>query len=77
MHSRLADLGVALIPFGLGLVGPGAHGMALSLPLSVGICASLYWRRRAPGATLAACFAFGLVQLVIAALASGIRAPVL
>jgi signal transduction histidine kinase len=66
VHSRLTDLGVAAIPFALGLVGPGTYDAAWSLPLGAGIGASLYWRRRSPAMTLAACFAFGLLQLAVA-----------
>ena len=63
VHSRLTDFGVAAIPFTLGLVGPGTNDVAWSLPLGAGIGASLYWRRRYPAMTLAACFALGLIQL--------------
>jgi DNA-binding NarL/FixJ family response regulator len=69
VHRRLADLGVAAIPFGLGLVGPGSHGMSWGLPLSAAIGASLYWRRRFPFRVLLACFALGLMQLTIALVA--------
>ncbi len=66
VHSRLTDLGVAAIPFTFGLVGPGTYDAAWSLPLGAGIGASLYWRRRYPAITLAACFALGLIQLAAA-----------
>lgn len=66
VRSRLADLGVAAIPCALGLVGPGTHDAGWSLALGAGIGASLYWRRRSPSAVLAACFAFGLIQLAAA-----------
>ncbi|MGH3170261.1 MAG: sensor histidine kinase [Trebonia sp.] len=72
MHRRLTDLGVALIPFVLGLADPGAHGGGWSLPLSAAIGVSLYWRRRFPFAVLAACFALGLIQLA-AALTGGVN----
>jgi hypothetical protein len=65
------DLGVAAIPLGLGLFGPGAHGLGWSLPFSALLSVSLYWRRRAPFAVLAVCFAVGLAQ-VIAALGHGL-----
>jgi len=70
VRSRMTDLGVASIPFVLGLFGPGAHGWGWSLPLSAAISVSLYWRRRSPFAALAACFLLGLMQLA-AALAGG------
>jgi hypothetical protein len=66
VHSRLTDLEVALIPFGLGVFGPGPQGTDLSLPLSAAMSVSLYWRRRSPLGALLACFAVGLVQLSIA-----------
>ncbi|MGH3249170.1 MAG: sensor histidine kinase [Trebonia sp.] len=72
MHSRLTDLGVAAIPFGFGLLGPGTHGIGWSLPLSATISVSLYWRRRSPLAVLAACFVVGLAQ-VTAALVGGLN----
>ncbi len=65
------DLGVAAIPLGLGLVGPGAHGLGWSLLLSAMMSVSLYWRRRAPFTVLAVCFALGLAQ-VTAALGHGL-----
>jgi len=66
------DLGVAAIPLGLGLVGPGAHGLGgWNLLLSAIMGVSLYWRRRAPLAVLAVCFAIGLAQ-VTAALGRGL-----
>jgi signal transduction histidine kinase len=71
VRSRLTDLGVAAIPFGLGLLGPGAHGGGWRLLLSAMISVSLYWRRRAPFAVLAVCFALGLTQLT-AALVDGL-----
>ena len=63
MHTRLTDLGVAAIPFALGPIGPGTYDAGWRLALGAGIGASLYWRRRSPAVTLAACFALGLVQL--------------
>ena len=66
VRSRLTDLGVAAIPCALGLVGPGTYDAGWSLALGAGIGASLYWRRRSPFAVLAACFAFGLLQLAAA-----------
>jgi signal transduction histidine kinase len=66
VRNRLTDLGVAAIPVVFGLTGPGAHGTGWVLPLSAGIGVSLYWRRRFPLAALAACFAFGLVELSVA-----------
>ncbi len=71
VYSRLTDLGVAAIPFVLGAVGPGAHGVGWSLPLSAAISVALYWRRRFPLSVLLACFLLGLTQL-IAALAGGV-----
>ena len=65
------DLGVAAIPLGLGLVGPGAHGLGWSLLLSAMMSVSLYWWRRAPFAVLVVCFALGLAQ-VTAALGHGL-----
>lgn len=65
------DLGVAAIPLGLGLLGPGAQGTGWSLLLSAMMSVSLYWWRRAPFAVLAVCFAVGLAQ-VIAALGHGL-----
>ena len=79
VHTRLTDLGVAAIPFALGLVGPGGMGTydaGWRLALGAGIGASLYWRRRSPAITLAACFALGLVQLA-AGLAVGLQPRVL
>ena len=70
MRSRLTDLGVAAIPFVLGLLGPGAHGIGWSLPLSAAMSVSLYWWRRSPFAVLAVCFVLGLAQ-VTAALVDG------
>jgi hypothetical protein len=63
VRSRLADLGVAAIPFAFGLFGPGAHGAGWSLPLSAAISVSLYWRRRSPLEVLVACFVVGLIEL--------------
>ena len=71
MRSRLVDLGVAAIPLTLGLFGPGYHGLGWRLLLSALMSVSLYWRRRAPFAVLAVCFALGLAQ-VIAALGHGL-----
>jgi len=71
VRSRLVDLGVAAIPLVLGLFGPGYHGLGWRLLLSALISVSLYWRRRAPFAVLAVCFALGLAQ-VIAALGHGL-----
>ena len=71
MRSRLVDLGVAAIPLALGLLGPGYHGLGWRLLLSAMMSVSLYWRRRAPLAVLAVCFALGLAQ-VIAALGHGL-----
>jgi signal transduction histidine kinase len=79
VHTRLTDLGVAAIPFALGLVGPGGPGTydaGWRLALGAGIGASLYWRRRSPASTLAACFALGLVQLAVG-LADGLQPRVL
>jgi signal transduction histidine kinase len=69
VRSRLTDLGVAAIPFGLGLVGPGAHGIGWSLALSAVMSASLFWWRRAPFAVLAVCFVLGLTQVTVALVA--------
>ena len=53
VRSRLTDLGVAVIPCALGLVGPGSYDVGWSLALGAGIGTSLYWRRRSP---FAPCF---------------------
>jgi len=66
VHSRLTDLGVAAIPFALGLAGLGPSNAGWSVPLGAGLGAALYWRRRAPVAVLAACFTIGLLQLAVA-----------
>jgi signal transduction histidine kinase len=76
VRSRLTDLGVAAIPFGLGLLGPGAHGTGWGPLLSAMISVSLYWRRRSPFAVLAVCFALGLTQ-VTAALVGGLSSRTL
>ena len=57
---------MAAIPFGLGLLGPGPHGMDWSLPFGAALGAALYWRHRFPFLVLLASFALGLMQLVIA-----------
>jgi signal transduction histidine kinase len=65
VRSRLTDLGVAAIPFILGLIGPGRQHIDWNLPIGAAISAPLYWRRRYPLAALIACFAAGLVQLSV------------
>ena len=63
---------MAVIPFGLGLVGPGAHGTVLSLALGAAISVPLYWRRRSPFGVLVVCFVLGAAQLT-AALVGGVN----
>jgi signal transduction histidine kinase len=70
VRNRLADLGVAAIPFLLGLLGPARHVIGWSLPLCAAFSVPLYWRRGHPQAVLAVTFAAGLVQ-VTAATADG------
>lgn len=41
-QNRLTDLGVAAVPFGLGLFGPGTQDTAWSLPLGAAVGVSLY-----------------------------------
>jgi len=73
MRARLADLGMAAVPLGFGLLGRGRHDFSWGLPLSVGFGVPLYWGRRHPLPVLLAAFAIGLAQ-VIAALADGVNA---
>jgi signal transduction histidine kinase len=73
MRARVADLGIAAIPLGLGLFGRGSHGLTWGLPLSVALSVPLYWGRRHPLPVLLAVFAVGLVQVIVA-LADGVNA---
>jgi signal transduction histidine kinase len=66
VRSRLADLGVSVIPFGLGLWGPGgANRVGWPLILCAAFSVPLYWRRSCPLAVLLATYAVGLVQVAV------------
>jgi signal transduction histidine kinase len=77
VRIRLADLGIAVIPFGLGLWGPGsAARVGWVLVLCAGFSVPLYWRRRYPLAVLLVTFAVGLVQVAVV-VHDGITPPTL
>ncbi len=67
VRNRLVDLGVAAVPFLLGLLGSVRNHVDWSLPLCFAFSVPLYWRRRYPLAVLAVTFAAGLVQVTAAA----------
>jgi signal transduction histidine kinase len=63
---------MALIPFGLGLWGPGSgrHDLGWTLALCVVFSVPLYWRRRYPLAVLIVTYIAGLAQVLVATQAS-------
>jgi signal transduction histidine kinase len=76
VRSRLLDLGVAVIPFGLGIWGPGRPFLGWALALGVAFSVPLFWRRRHPLAVLLVTYLIGLVQVLVASQAGqALRTP--
>jgi signal transduction histidine kinase len=69
------DLGVAVIPLGVGLLSRAGYHAEWSLALMAVFSVPLYWGRRYPLGVLLVVFAAGLVQVTAAALSgvSGVR----
>ena len=68
VRIRPVDLGVAVIPLGVGLLSRAGYHAEWSLAFMAVFSVPLYWGRRYPLAVLVVVFAAGLVQVTAAAL---------